>query len=73
MYLAFDIGIKNLAYCLINYDKKEPKKYSIEDWGIINLTLTDSEGVTPLVAAVSQGNIEMVKQSIKIILTSGNI
>lgn len=46
MYLAFDIGIKNLAYCLINYDKKEPKKYSIEDWGIINLTLTDSEGVS---------------------------
>ena len=32
MYLAFDIGIKNLAYCLMNND------LLIKDWGIIDLT-----------------------------------
>ena len=30
-YLSFDIGIKNLAYCIINENK------IIEDWGIINI------------------------------------
>ena len=30
-YLSFDVGIKNLAYCSLNEDKK------ILDWGIINL------------------------------------
>lgn len=32
MYLAFDIGISNLAYCIIDSDKK------IRNWDIINLT-----------------------------------
>ena len=30
-YLSFDVGIKNLAYCSLDQDKK------ILDWGIINL------------------------------------
>ena len=30
-YLSFDIGIKNLGYCIINENK------IIEDWGIINI------------------------------------
>ena len=30
-YLSFDVGIKNLAFCSLNEDKK------ILDWGIINL------------------------------------
>ena len=30
-YLSFDIGIKNLGYCIINDNK------IIEDWGIINI------------------------------------
>ena len=30
-YLSFDVGIKNLAYCVLCKDKK------IKDWGIINL------------------------------------
>ena len=30
-YLSFDVGIKNLAFCSLNSDKK------ILDWGIINL------------------------------------
>ena len=30
-YLSFDVGIKNLAYCVLSDDKK------IKQWGIINL------------------------------------
>ena len=30
--LSFDVGIKNLAYCLLNDNK-------IEDWGIINISI----------------------------------
>ena len=30
--ISFDVGIKNLAYCLLNNDK-------IEDWGIINISI----------------------------------
>jgi len=33
--LSFDIGIKNLAYCLISLDPE--KKYQIIDWDVINL------------------------------------
>ena len=31
-YLSFDVGIKNLAFCCIDEDKK-----TIEQWGILNL------------------------------------
>ena len=31
VYLSFDVGIKNLAYCKLDENK------SIKDWGIINL------------------------------------
>ena len=37
MYLAFDIGIKNLAYCLMGDD------LAIKDWGIIDLTNGSNE------------------------------
>ena len=40
MYLAFDVGIKNLSYCLIDYNKSatsDAEKYKIIDWNIINL------------------------------------
>ena len=33
--LSFDVGIKNLAYCILSWDKC---KYTIYDWGVINLT-----------------------------------
>ena len=39
MYLGWDVGIKNLAYCLL--DKKETK-IEIIDWGIINLLVHKS-------------------------------
>lgn len=32
-YLSFDIGIKNLSFCLI-----DDEKLTIEDWGIINIS-----------------------------------
>jgi hypothetical protein len=35
--LSWDVGIINLAYCLIDYNK-ETKKFIIIDWNIINLT-----------------------------------
>ena len=38
--LSWDVGIINLAYCLIEYNK-EDKKYSILDWNVINLTERD--------------------------------
>ena len=34
MYLGWDVGIKNLSYCLIDYNSKS---FNIIDWGIINL------------------------------------
>lgn len=33
--ISFDVGIKNLAYCIIDVDND--KKYKIYDWGIIDL------------------------------------
>ena len=32
-YIAFDIGIKNLAYCIINSDN-----YEIADWNILDIS-----------------------------------
>ena len=32
--LSFDVGIKNLAYCLL-----DDKDYIIEDWGILNISI----------------------------------
>ena len=35
--LSFDVGIKNLAFCLLN-----DKDYIIEDWGILNISVESS-------------------------------
>ena len=32
--LSFDVGIKNLAYCLL-----DDKDNTIEDWGILNISI----------------------------------
>jgi len=32
--LSFDVGIKNLAYCLIDQED-----YTIEDWGVLNISV----------------------------------
>ena len=34
--LSFDIGIKNLAYCVLKYNQ-EIKSYDIHDWDVITL------------------------------------
>ena len=39
--LSFDVGIKNLAYCLVNVTDAAAKKFDILDWGVINLMVTD--------------------------------
>ena len=38
--LSFDVGIKNLAYCLVNVTDATSKKFNIIDWGVINLMAT---------------------------------
>ncbi len=38
--LSWDVGIINLAYCLIDYDY-DTKTFTIEDWDVINLTDRD--------------------------------
>tara|TARA_A100001015_G_scaffold253246_1_gene293315 strand:+ start:289 stop:1176 length:888 start_codon:yes stop_codon:yes gene_type:complete len=39
MYLGWDVGIKNLAFCLLDY---KDKKIELIDWGIINLLVHKS-------------------------------
>lgn len=39
--LSFDVGIKNLAYCLVNVVDATEKKFNIVDWGVINLMTDD--------------------------------
>lgn len=34
--LSFDVGIKNLAFCFLDYNKEQSKINNIIDWGIIN-------------------------------------
>ena len=34
--IGWDIGIKNLAYCVIDFNEKK-KEYKILDWAIIDL------------------------------------
>jgi hypothetical protein len=34
--ISIDVGIKNLAYCILNYNK-ETSEYTIEYWDVINL------------------------------------
>jgi hypothetical protein len=40
--LSFDVGIKNLAYCLVNVVDATAKKFDILDWGVINLMSSGS-------------------------------
>lgn len=47
--LSFDVGIKNLAYCLVNVTDANAKKFDILDWGVINLM---SKGTTEATAEV---------------------
>jgi len=44
--LSFDVGIKNLAYCLVNVVDANSKKFDILDWGVINLMSSQSDTVS---------------------------
>ena len=36
--LSFDVGIKNLAYCLVSLENKENMyDHKIEEWGVIDV------------------------------------
>ncbi len=37
MLLSFDIGIKNLAYCILNYNTEDNSDITIIKWNIIPL------------------------------------
>ena len=36
--LTFDIGIKNLAYCIVRYNINDKKKFDIIYWGILDIS-----------------------------------
>ena len=42
LYLSWDIGIKNLSYCLLDFNEEE-NKYKILNWEIINLVEDNNE------------------------------
>lgn len=35
--ISFDVGIKNLAFCVINFNKETKQLENIKNWGLINL------------------------------------
>lgn len=41
--LSFDVGIKNLSFCLLSLD--EDNNYTINEWGIINLVDDETENI----------------------------
>ena len=41
--LSFDVGIKNLAYCLVNVTDANTKQFNILDWGVINLMTSGTQ------------------------------
>lgn len=40
--ISFDVGIKNLSYCLIEIENNE---YKIKEWDIINLLIDETENI----------------------------
>lgn len=45
--LSFDIGIKNLAYCLFRYDPMSSDNFDFEivDWNILDISITEKKNV----------------------------
>jgi hypothetical protein len=58
--LSFDVGIKNLAYCLI-----DDKDLTIEDWGILNIS------IDPVCDHINKKNGVQCDKSSKFISTDG--
>jgi hypothetical protein len=36
--ISFDVGIKNMAYCILNVESLSQNKYSIDSWNVLNFT-----------------------------------
>lgn len=43
--LSFDIGIKNLAYCLFTYNPKEEFEFDILEWNILDVSIPQKTNV----------------------------
>ena len=43
--MSFDVGIKNMAYCIIDIDS-DTKRFSLIDWNILNLMEKESDTIT---------------------------
>lgn len=41
--ISFDIGIKHLAYCILEYSPIAPEQYEILKWKVVNLLQTEEE------------------------------
>jgi len=42
-FLSFDVGIKNLAYCIVHFQDDKPSTFQIKEWGIINLIESEQQ------------------------------
>ena len=63
MYLGWDIGIKNLSFCFIDYDQKD-KTFKIIDWGIINLVVNHTLPNIPCCEIVKSTGKQCGKNSV---------
>lgn len=50
--LSFDVGIKNLAFCMIEMDTES---WNILDWGVVDLRQTEEGREYPPVCAALNG------------------
>ena len=50
--VSFDVGIKNLAYCVVDFS--EQKKWSVPDWTCANLLATNNDEPVPLCCHIIQ-------------------
>lgn len=41
IYLSFDVGIKNLAYCQIDTSSEEKNNWNIVDWNVLDCSATN--------------------------------
>jgi len=55
--IGWDVGIKNLSYCVIEYNE-EKKEYKILDWNIIDLRTDGTEQEENIVDDIKKSNVE---------------
>lgn len=69
--LSFDVGIKNLAYCLIEFKNDPSNNHVIYDWGIINIidNLLDE---TIKCSAIKRGGGNCIKDATNYVISNNN-